>query len=155
MKLINTVYIALGFLCFGLGTVGIILPILPTTPFYLLTAFFFAKGSQRFHTWFIGTKLYRKHLDSFVKNRSMTLKTKLSILIPVTVMMFVPMVLVNALPMTIGMILLVAFKYYYFFFRIRTITPEEKAAEKAAAKSAADGITSAENSTGGRVADAY
>ena len=41
--------------------------ILPTTPFYLLTVFFFANSSQKLHDWFLGTRLYQKHLDSFVK----------------------------------------------------------------------------------------
>ncbi|MBP3912203.1 MAG: DUF454 family protein, partial [Niameybacter sp.] len=39
----------------------------------LLTSFCFAKGSTKFHQWFIHTKLYQKHLDSFITNRSMLL----------------------------------------------------------------------------------
>ena len=60
-------WIILGFLCLGLGTVGVVLPILPTVPFYMATLFCFAKSSEKLHSWFIGTKLYKKHLDSFLK----------------------------------------------------------------------------------------
>ena len=64
---LKIVWIVLGFLCLGLGTIGIVLPILPTVPFYMATLFCFAKSSKKLHDWFIGTNLYKKHLDSFVK----------------------------------------------------------------------------------------
>ena len=80
-------WIVLGFLCLGLGTVGVVLPILPTVPFYMATVFCFAKSSQRLHSWFVGTRLYQKHLDSFVKKKGMTVQTKLGIIIPVTLVM--------------------------------------------------------------------
>ena len=59
------IYIILGFLSLALGIIGIFLPILPTTPFLLLTLFFFAKGSKRLEQWFLGTSIYQKHLKSF------------------------------------------------------------------------------------------
>ena len=58
------------FLSLALGAVGVVLPVLPTTPFLLVASFCFAKGSERFHRWFMGTRLYQNHLDSFVKERA-------------------------------------------------------------------------------------
>ena len=54
---LKIVWIVLGFLCLGLGTIGIVLPILPTVPFYMATLFCFAKSSKKLHDWFIGTNL--------------------------------------------------------------------------------------------------
>ena len=87
MKLKKILYIIFGCLCFGLGTVGVILPILPSTPFYLVTLFFFANSSKKLHKWFLGTKLYKDHLESFVKKRGMLFKTKITIISTVTLLM--------------------------------------------------------------------
>ena len=88
-------FIVLGFIFLGVGAIGIVVPILPTTPFLLLASFFFAKGSKRFHDWFLSTKLYKKYLESFVKSRAMTLKGKLTILIPVSCMLIITFIFVD------------------------------------------------------------
>ncbi len=110
----------------GIGIVGIAVPILPTTPFLLLASFFFAKGSKRFHDWFISTKIYKKYLESFVQSRAMTLKNKLSILIPVSCMLIITFILVGNLHARIVLCILFVGKYLYFFTQIRTITEEEE-----------------------------
>ena len=56
----KTIFIILGTVCLGLGTIGVFLPILPTVPFYLATVFFFSQSSDRLHRWF-----YRQ---IFIKN---------------------------------------------------------------------------------------
>ena len=125
-------YITLGFITLGLGLIGVILPILPTTPFLLVTSFCFAKGSERFHSWFTNTNIYKKHLESFVKERAMTLKQKVVLLSFVNFMLAFPLILVDVLPMRITSIVLIIIKLYYFIFRVKTITPEEKRAMETA-----------------------
>lgn len=119
------IFLILGFFCLGLGLIGIPLPILPTTPLLLAAAFCFAKGSKRINRWFVSTKLYQKHLDGFVKNRSMTLKTKLTILLPVSAMMIFSLIMINNLHVRILLAVLILVKYYYFFFRIKTVPRED------------------------------
>lgn len=114
------VYITLGFICFVLGSIGALLPILPTTPFLLLASFFFAKGSKRFHNWFCQTKLYKKHIESFVKTRSMTAKTKAILLIGVSAMLLTACIFVNNIYMWAFIGVVIAVKYYYFIFVIKT-----------------------------------
>lgn len=119
--IIKGLYIVLAFLCLGLGILGLILPVLPTTPFLLLASYLFAKGSDRFHSWFISTKLYQNHLDEFVRTRAMTLKRKLSILLPVSTMLIITFILISSKAVRILIPIVIVCKYYYFFYHIETI----------------------------------
>ena len=59
------VYLTIGFVSLGLGIIGIPLPILPTTPFLLLSMACFAKSSKRFETWLYQTKLYQTYVADY------------------------------------------------------------------------------------------
>lgn len=126
----KVVLIILGFISMGIGIVGIVTPILPTTPFLLLASFFFAKGSKRFHDWFISTKIYKKYLESFVQSKAMTLKNKFTILFPVSCMLIITFIFVNNLYARIVLVILFIGKYLYFFTQIKTIAKEETEIKK-------------------------
>ena len=121
MKIKNSIYVILGFICVAIGSIGVVLPVLPTTPFLLLATALFAKGSTRFHNWFTATKLYKDHLEEFVVNKAMTLKKKLTILLPVSAILLVVFFTVPSSHARIAILFAIAFKYYYFFVNIRTI----------------------------------
>lgn len=103
-----------------LGSVGTVVPVLPTTPFLLLTAVCFAKGSERCNTWFMKTKLYEKYLERYLAERSMTLKSKLLILFTASAMMAVSGYLVELMAVRILLFVLALIQWWYFFFRIKT-----------------------------------
>ena len=118
---IKLLWLMIGIVSMVLVAIGVVLPVLPTTPFLLLASFCFAKGSDRFHKWFIGTKLYKKHLESFVTSRSMTLKTKLCILLPASAMLILAMLAMSNIYGRVFIVFLIIFKYIYFFTRIETV----------------------------------
>lgn len=124
-------WMALGMVCLVLGTIGVVLPILPTVPFYMATLFCFAKSSEKLHSWFLGTSLYKKHLESFVANRSMTRKSKLTIMGTVTVVMAIGFLCMKSVPVgRICLVIVWVAHVMYFTFGIRTASEEETTEEE-------------------------
>lgn len=122
MKLL---YLCIGFISLGFGCLGVILPILPTTPFLLLASFCFAKGSVHFHTWFVQSRLYQKYLADFVCHRTMTLRNKVILLSLASTMLLISFIVCKVMIARLIIGLLFVFKYYYFFFCIKTKKVED------------------------------
>ena len=121
MKLKKIIYVILGAVALALGALGAVLPLLPSVPLLLLATFCFARSSERLHRWFVGTKLYRDNLESYVKGQGMTRKTKIRIMLTVTVLMTVAFVMMDAV--LIGRIVLVCVwlaHVVYFVFGVKT-----------------------------------
>ncbi len=116
----KVVYLVVGLLCFGIGSVGIVLPILPTVPFFLVASFCFMKSSEKLDKWFKSTKVYKKHVLRFKEQKGMTLKAKLCILIPVYIMLLTLFFLKDILAMRVAIVALLALKTIVFI-KIKTI----------------------------------
>lgn len=120
----KALYILLGCIGVGLGAVGAAVPMIPAFPFLMLAAFSFARSSQRLHTWFLGTKLYKDNLEDFVAGRGMTRRTKLRIMGTVTALMAFSFILMAMKGVTAGCIVLACvwvFHIVYFIWFIKTI----------------------------------
>jgi len=119
-------WLVLGLLSLGIGAVGAVLPFLPTFPFMMLTLFCFAKSSEKLHTWFIGTKLYKNNLESYVVSRSMTVRTKATIMISVTLVMGLGFLMMSRVPAArIVLALVWLFHILYFVFGVKTQNEKE------------------------------
>lgn len=132
MKLKQIIFLIIGCLSLALGCVGIVLPILPTVPFFLLTVFCFANSSQKLHDWFIGTQMYKKHLESFVQKKGMTVRTKATILTSVTALMTVGFVLMLRKGIIVPCVILAVVwvcHLVYFLFGVKTVPAAETAQE--------------------------
>nr|WP_255376707.1 YbaN family protein [Oceanobacillus sp. Castelsardo] len=118
-------FVVLGFISFGIGVAGVVLPVLPGGPFFLFAAFCFARSSKRVENWFKGTAFYMEYVVRIRENKGMTRKEKIRINLIADSFILFSVIYVDFLFVKIMMIVLCMIKHYYFIMKIPTITPEE------------------------------
>ena len=131
MKIKKILWICLGCIGVGLGAVGAVVPMLPAFPFLMLAAFCFARSSEKLDRWFKGTRLYKDNLEDYVAGKGMTVKTKVRIMITVTLLMSIGFIMMGLKGIVTGCIVLGcvwAFHIVYFLFGIKTIPVMEASA---------------------------
>lgn len=122
------ILIIVGCIGLGLGAIGAVVPMLPAFPFSMLAAVSFAKSSEKLDRWFKGTKLYKNNLETYVKGQGMTWKTKIKVMITVTVLMTIGFVMMFSKTIYIPCIILGCvwlFHIIYFAFGVKTYKPTE------------------------------
>ena len=70
------VYRLLGFVFLGLGALGVILPLLPTTPLILLSAACFARSSEKWHRWLLANETFGPMIRNWEENRCISCRVK-------------------------------------------------------------------------------
>ncbi|MGB4327736.1 MAG: YbaN family protein [Tenuifilum sp.] len=73
---LRALFVIFGIVSFGLGVLGIFLPLLPTTPFMLLSAFLFIRSSGRLYRWLINHRLFGKYIHDYIERRSIPRRVK-------------------------------------------------------------------------------
>jgi hypothetical protein len=72
----NSAYKALGFAFLGLAILGVVLPVVPATPFLLLAAWFFSRSSEKWHQWLLRSELFGPIIRNWETNRCIGRRTK-------------------------------------------------------------------------------
>lgn len=67
----------LAFICIGLGSLGMFLPVLPTTPFLLLASWLFLKANSGWRDWLINHKIFGPYIQNFLIHRAIPLRIKI------------------------------------------------------------------------------
>jgi uncharacterized membrane protein YbaN (DUF454 family) len=79
-KLVRTLWLIVGTICVVLGAIGIVLPVLPTTPFLLAAAACYYKSSPRMHRWLLNNRWFGEYIRNYKEGRGLTMKTKITAL---------------------------------------------------------------------------
>jgi len=103
-KLKKYLYISLGTLCIIIGSIGIILPLLPTTPFLLLSAFFYLRSSKKLFHWLLNHKILGIYIYSYINYHAIDLKTKITSISLLWITLSISMIIVNLIYLTIILI---------------------------------------------------
>lgn len=81
--------IIIGSITLVLGLIGVFIPILPTTPFLLISAGCYANSSEKMHAFLLKSKIYKNTVEKFLKEGGVSLRVKMTITIPVSILLTV------------------------------------------------------------------
>ncbi len=127
MRLKKLCLLIAGLITFILGTLGVFLPILPTVPLYLLTAFCFAAASERLYRWFLKTKLYKKHLKPYLEAGGLSPKGKAWLILFVSLQITIAAYLIR---MHLWALIVLSVLYIGFLFSmvfaVKTVSPNRE-----------------------------
>ena len=90
-----------GWIAFGLGAVGAVLPLLPTVPFMLLAAFCFARGSEKFHRWLMEHPTFGPAIHDWQQHGAISRRGKVAAIAAISIALGISLVL-GVRPMILG-----------------------------------------------------
>jgi hypothetical protein len=120
--------LGLAWLCCGLGLIGIVVPVLPTTPLLLLSTFLFAKFSPHMHAWIVASKPYQHYVQPFKDDGGLPLNKKIRILVISYTVMGISVIVAKKLFVSIILLCVCVFLLYLMFIRIPTIKGNDSCA---------------------------
>ena len=94
-KIKKLLCIVLGFICLALGAVGIVLPLLPTTPLVLLAAFCFASGNKRLEAWLIRSRLFGPFIEGYRTGQGISKRRKVVTIVYLWVGLITSMIVIR------------------------------------------------------------
>lgn len=121
----RTILIIIGWLAVVLATLGVVLPLLPTTPFLLLAAWCFARSSPRFHHWLLYRSWFGSYIRHWQEHRALPLGAKPRALIFIVITFAVSLYLVNILWVRL-LLLMMMCALLFFMWRMPVIDEKQQ-----------------------------
>lgn len=118
------IYLFLGFVTLGLGILGIFLPVLPTTPFLLLTSFFFVRSSDRLNRWLMNHRVFGPQIRSFTEHRALKQSTKVTSVATMWLSMGLSMYFIKNIYVS-ALLVLIGVSVSYYIISLKTLKPEK------------------------------
>ena len=114
----------IGLIALGTISLAIFLPLIPTTPLLLLTSYCYISSSEKLSEKFMNTKIYDKYVRNFHEKGGMTLKGKLMLTIPVSLLLLFMFITIKSPIMRVVIVVMWVTKVV-FFTKMKTIKIEE------------------------------
>jgi uncharacterized membrane protein YbaN (DUF454 family) len=115
--------IIIGSITLVLGVTGIILPILPTTPFLLISSYCYVRSSDRLYHWLLNHKVLGKYIYNYVEKKAIPKRAKISAVILICITMPITIILVNKLVVSI-ILPLIAITVIIYILSLNTLKQE-------------------------------
>jgi uncharacterized membrane protein YbaN (DUF454 family) len=118
------IYITLGTIFVGLGAIGAVVPLMPTTVFLLLAAFFYSRSSDRFHSWLLHNRVFGEYLRNYQEGRGMTAKHKMRAIIVLWATIGLSMWLVPSVTARVVLALVASGVTIFLLLFVKTYRPD-------------------------------
>lgn len=122
-------FIFLGSISLGLGSIGIILPLLPTTPFLLLAAYFYLRSSKKLYVWLLNHRIFGIYIYSYINFHAIDLKTKISALSLLWLSLTISIILINKLLVTL-ILLIIGLSVSLHILSLKTMSRDQMIKER-------------------------
>lgn len=116
-------WLVIGCLALSLGAIGVVLPLLPTTPFVLVAAFAFAKSSKRLHDWLLSHRIFGQLIDDWQRYGAISRSAKIAGVLSILAVLLVSIVL--SVPTHAIVIQLVVLSASALFILTRPAPPDD------------------------------
>ena len=123
---VRVLFIFLGILSVTIGIVGIVVPVLPTTPFLLLAAFFFVRSSNQLYQWLITHRLFGSYLHNYIHFKAISPWVKVFTLSLLWVTIILSIILVQDKLWIRVLLLIVAISVSVHIIRLRTLSKDKR-----------------------------
>ena len=115
------VLIFIGSISLALGIIGVVIPVLPTTPFLLLSSFCYIHSSKGLYNWLINHKVFGEYIYNYITYRAVKRSTKIGALIFLWVSLMISMLIVQSLHLRI-FLLAVGIGVSIHLFTLKTLS---------------------------------
>ena len=120
MSIKSIALIALGSLSLALGMFGLFLPVLPTTPFLLLSSFCFLRSSEKLHKWLLSRMILGSYIHHYITYRAISFRAKIFSVVFLWATLTISILLINSWIMRAGLVV-VGFAVSIHLFMLKTI----------------------------------
>ncbi|MCX7875088.1 MAG: YbaN family protein [Melioribacteraceae bacterium] len=124
------IFLILGFVFVAFGILGAILPLMPSTVFFIVAAYFFSKSSKKFHDKLLANKYVGNHIKNFYEKKGMPLRAKIISIISLFLTITISLVLIDRTPFLVALLLSIAFAVSFYIISLNTIHEVDQLGEK-------------------------